>query len=407
MTKSSNSLIFMTYQYPYLPGEYFIESEIDHLAESFSMVYVFPYRCLWWKASEEPRVLPEGVELWDPAKIPLITRVAYCARAILGAPVLVKRQRNTWPGANNLLRLSWLKSTRMAFKTLVTAYSLQWFGARLTSSEKRTGYAYWRDTGASALGLSRECMGLEKVFVRAHRADIYLSEVWPDESTIHNSVDRIFPVSKNGLDYLVEQKGLPREKIEVARLGVRLPEATAPASENDTVRIVSCSNLVPVKRVDLIAQVVQSLPFKVEWTHIGDGPEIDAVKLVTLGYDAEHEVIFKGRLSNQQVLQYYQSNPVDIFINLSESEGVPVSIMEAMAHGIPCVATDVGGTAEIVNDENGAVVAVDANVESVRDAIKRVLANDKARAAARLQAEHTCSAHRNYQEFCNLLTNPN
>ena len=407
MVKSSNTLIFMTYQYPYLPGEYFIESEINHLAESFSTVYVFPYRCLWWKASKEPRVLPAGVELWNPAKIPVVIRVAYCARAAVGVPFLVKLQRGTWPGAQGLPKLNWLKSMRMAFKTLVTAYSLQWFGAKVRSSEKPMGYAYWRDTGASALCLSRERMGLQKVFVRAHRADIYLSEVWPDESTIHNCADCVFPVSKDGLDYLVEQKGLPEEKVEVARLGVHLPEATTPASKDDTVRIVSCSNLVPIKRVDLIAKVIQSLSFKVEWTHIGDGPEMDVVERATESFEAKHNVIFKGRLSNQQVLHYYQSHSVDVFVNLSESEGVPVSIMEAMAHGIPCVATDVGGTAEIVNDENGAVVAVDASVETIRNAITRVLANKKARSVARLQAESMCSAHRNYQEFCNLLTNPN
>jgi len=49
-------------------------------------------------------------------------------------------------------------------------------------------------------------------------------------------------------------------------------------------------------------------------------------------------------LPHNDVLNYYASNPVDVFINTSSSEGLPVSIMEAMSFGIPVIATNVGGT---------------------------------------------------------------
>ena len=48
------------------------------------------------------------------------------------------------------------------------------------------------------------------------------------------------------------------------------------------------------------------------------------------------------------MLDYYKNNIIDIFINLSASEGIPVSIMDAISFGIPCIATNVGGTGEIV-----------------------------------------------------------
>lgn len=53
----------------------------------------------------------------------------------------------------------------------------------------------------------------------------------------------------------------------------------------------------------------------------------------------------------------YSEHPVDVFINLSTNEGVPVSIMEAISFDIPIVATDVGGTSEIVTDETGILVS--------------------------------------------------
>jgi glycosyltransferase involved in cell wall biosynthesis len=52
-------------------------------------------------------------------------------------------------------------------------------------------------------------------------------------------------------------------------------------------------------------------------------------------------------------MRYYSINTVDLFINVSSSEGVPVSIMEAMSFGIPVIATAVGGTPEIVSEKTG------------------------------------------------------
>ena len=50
---------------------------------------------------------------------------------------------------------------------------------------------------------------------------------------------------------------------------------------------------------------------------------------------------------------------MDYFINLSDSEGIPVSIMEAMSVGIPIIARDVGGNREIVTNNNGCLLEGD------------------------------------------------
>ena len=68
---------------------------------------------------------------------------------------------------------------------------------------------------------------------------------------------------------------------------------------------------------------------------------------------------FIGQLKNEDVQKYYHTHHIDLFINVSESEGLPVSIMEAMSYGIPVIATNVGGTREIVNQ--GAEYLIDKN----------------------------------------------
>ncbi len=60
--------------------------------------------------------------------------------------------------------------------------------------------------------------------------------------------------------------------------------------------------------------------------------------------------IFIGTVQSEDVMNYYTGNTIDLFVNTSSSEGVPFSIMEAFAAGIPVMATNVGGTGEIVDD---------------------------------------------------------
>ena len=55
-----------------------------------------------------------------------------------------------------------------------------------------------------------------------------------------------------------------------------------------------------------------------------------------------------GHLDNNEIFNMYKNNSYDYFITLSESEGLPVSIMEAISCGIPVIATAVGGITEIV-----------------------------------------------------------
>jgi glycosyltransferase involved in cell wall biosynthesis len=91
----------------------------------------------------------------------------------------------------------------------------------------------------------------------------------------------------------------------------------------------------------------------VVWTHIGGGECLDDVEQSLKNMGENVEVCLLGQLPHHDVLDYYQNNPVDLFINVSSSEGLPVSIMEAFANGIPVIATAVGGCPEIVSEDCG------------------------------------------------------
>ena len=122
-------------------------------------------------------------------------------------------------------------------------------------------------------------------------------------------------------------------------------------------RIFSCSNIYPNKRVHLIASSILKSKSIIEWDHYGEymsftsdsyKENLEYIKDQLIKFN--FKLNFPGRISNNEILEALNENNYDFHINLSESEGVPVSIMESFSFGIPVIATNVGGISEIVID---------------------------------------------------------
>ena len=85
---------------------------------------------------------------------------------------------------------------------------------------------------------------------------------------------------------------------------------------------------------------------------IGDGPDKDMLESLTHQLQMGNYVTFKGQIQNEQIPDYLAAS--DVFVLPSLSEGFPNVLLEAMASGLPIVATNVGGIPEFVKDgENG------------------------------------------------------
>jgi len=77
------------------------------------------------------------------------------------------------------------------------------------------------------------------------------------------------------------------------------------------------------------------------------------------------EVQLPGRLSNPEVIKYYQENHVNLFIHLSETEGLGMAAVEAQSFGVPGLSLDVGGVKEVVNDQSGMLLPLETSVEDL------------------------------------------
>ncbi|MDN0055082.1 glycosyltransferase [Collinsella ihumii] len=83
-----------------------------------------------------------------------------------------------------------------------------------------------------------------------------------------------------------------------------------------------------------------------------------------------HRVLAVRNSAKLSVLRIYGKEPIDLFVNVSESEGLPISIMEACGVGAPVLATDVGGTCEIVfNELNGRLLPANPTSDMIAQAI--------------------------------------
>ena len=242
-------------------------------------------------------------------------------------------------------------------------------------------YTYWcTQTTVAAVRLKKKYPYL-KVITRFHGFDLY-KERMPDNCQplrpfIAQNADLLVFACQKGKKYF--QRHWPGEweqRSIVSYLGTKPMKKISRQDKNKLV-VVSCSNLIPLKRVDLIIEALALLPdeMAVEWHHLGDGPErcklekIAKEKLETKNHFAWK---FWGAVPHDQIEQIYLEIRPDLFITASTTEGLPVSIQEALAMGITAIGTNVGGVSELIhNGKNGYLLPCDLSAYQLCEQVLR------------------------------------
>ena len=138
---------------------------------------------------------------------------------------------------------------------------------------------------------------------------------------------------------------------------------------HDMFVIISVGRLEPQKNhkllVDAFEIITREIPNS-ELFILGDGPLKDEVQEYIVSKKLEQKITLTGIVKN--VEDYLAS--ADIFVLSSDYEGLPLSILEAMAAGLPIVSTDVGGVKDIVT--NNGILAKKGDADSLADAVIRI-----------------------------------
>jgi glycosyltransferase involved in cell wall biosynthesis len=167
----------------------------------------------------------------------------------------------------------------------------------------------------------------------------------------------------------------------ISRLGVAVSGHLNEGTGSNILRLISISSLTSVKRVHMIIECVSAISkrnpdLKLEWAHYGDGPlktSLHEFATKSLGDKASLKWAFRGHVTNRVIRNKLCEDRWDAIINLSEYEGIPVSMMEAMSAGIPVIATDVGAVAELVDADYPLLFPVNVRPELVADTVTRHL----------------------------------
>jgi glycosyltransferase involved in cell wall biosynthesis len=234
-------------------------------------------------------------------------------------------------------------------------------------------YFYWGLGSAEILPLI-DVSKFKKVVVRMHRYDLYEYEndnYIPFRKQLLNKKLIVLPCSDDGTNHLKSIYKNFKATIQTQRLGVIQQKKVSTGSSGDLIRIVSCSSLVEVKRVDKMLKVASELNIPFVWVHIGGGQLQAKLQKEIIELNIKDKFILIGEINSELIIEFLVNGNFDLFVNTSRSEGVPVSIMEAFSVGIPVIATDAGGTREIVDETVGHLMENDFDHNDLKDSIER------------------------------------
>ncbi|HXH18048.1 MAG TPA: glycosyltransferase, partial [Chitinophagales bacterium] len=174
--------------------------------------------------------------------------------------------------------------------------------------------------------------------------------------------------------------------------------------------ILSLAFISPVKHLELLIDALSLInDFAVEWHHIGDGDEyavhVKNYAREKLSYKRNISYFFHGTMNKAEITDFLRNQDIDMIVNTSFSEGLPVSLMEAMAFSIPAVAPRVGGIPEIIeHGKNGFLLSSSPSAGELSETLTAYWKSDTgAKNFLKMQAyktwEDKFNAETNYRKF--------
>ena len=401
------TLLMLTKFYPFGTGEAFIESEMPIVADKFDKVIIVA--CDVDGGITKQRYIPENVKM---VRINSKCKAKDLKKAVtyfLKPSNELKDEFTYCKNVKQKLFACYFESkSHRIYETIKEKLDVK----ALTKDEV-TLYSYWLFTTARVGLMLKKNLGeaVRLSITRAHRYDLYNERnslnYLPMRRMLLDGYDKICPCSDDGTKYL--KKGYPEyeQKIMTALLGT-IDHGLNKQSDDGVFRVVRCSRMESVKRIDKLIDSLALLDVKgysIEWTHIGGGLLERELKEKAKRLLKHVSFIFKGNMLNTDVMKLYKMYSFDLFVNVSSSEGLPVSIMEAISFGIPVIATDVGGTSEIVFDsETGYLIPENFTNEQLAEKIEQFVTGKinytYLRTRTREIWEQRFRAANNYEKLC-------
>ena len=171
-------------------------------------------------------------------------------------------------------------------------------------------------------------------------------------------------------------------------------------------RLLSVGRIVHQKGLDLAMRALGGLrELDWEWRIAGNGPQLQVLQSLAKDLGLEDRVHFLGWQSRDQLIESYKQ--ANVFLFPSRHEGMPNAMLEAMASGLPVIASCIAGSEELVlNDKTGYLIPSE-DIESLQVSLKKLLSDPARRAqmgsASRQHAEANYSWESTARQYARLL----
>ncbi len=253
---------------------------------------------------------------------------------------------------------------------------LYWSATLLDERPFDVIHCHFGTIGQMAAGL-RDIGALRgRLVVTFHGVDV--SACLDDNPTLYRRLfarlDLALPISERWRRRLTDH-GCDPARIRVHRMGIdldRFPLAPAPRTATTPLRVLTIGRLVPKKGhaygLRAIAALVD-MNIPVRYSVVGDGPLATELAGLARSLKIGHLVDFQGGRPQDEVARLIGEHDVLLAPSVTDAngdqEGIPVTLMEAMASGLPVVSTRHSGIPELVEHEVSGLLAAEGDVEGL------------------------------------------
>jgi colanic acid/amylovoran biosynthesis glycosyltransferase len=367
-------LAYVTSSFPYGHGEGFLVAEVEELIRQGHELTIVPTFARGPVVHEDVlRFLPlvNRERLFSPTVFTSAAGEARQSRRQLYAALASVRQ------SRNAVTLA--KNCAVLPKAL-------WLSALVRELAVEHIHAHWGGTSSTLAMFAADLSGVTWSLT-AHRWDIRENNLL---SVKADSASFVRAISEDGLRDLERIVGHSRAPRHLLHMGVMLPDRPGRARKRpvgEPLRVLMPANFLEVKGhrylIDALG-ILRERGTRVVVELAGSGPLHDEIARHVAAAGLVDECVFLGQLSHSVLLESIGSGRWDAVVLASietasgEKEGIPVALLEAMSHGLPVVATSVGGIPELLEDGAGLLVQPRDPI-ALADALARLDAEDELR----------------------------
>ena len=321
MNTKQNILFLLTSSFPFGKEEPLIIYELQKLALKYNSIIIF-------SLEEKNKIcyeLPNNVKYFH-----YLEQKNFLLRILSMRYVFSKFVRQEIKNLKKLeIVLSWniLKVILISYQkaTLFDKFFIKFITTHQLKKQKITLYSYWCKDWTLGMSLLKIKNKDYKIVSRMHGYDLYFERHQPPylpfRHLIFEQLDTLFFISEQGKQYIEKKFNTTFKNHFVSKLGVKNDYKMILKKPSELLTIVSCSHLIPLKRIHLIIEALALIDFPVLWNHFGEGELLeDLQKLAKEKLSNNISYHFCGFTDNDKILKFYHQNQVDLFINVSETE---------------------------------------------------------------------------------------